>query len=126
MPLPSLHAAFPAVARSNQAGKTTLAFFKGRVSTSRKATGSHRSTATFRACDSSGPCKYDYRAEMQRCKYGLVPRRGGALSYRLMEVMSAGGVPVMIGSAGGLLPPFAGMLRWEFFSVTVPNRDMRI
>ena len=61
---------------------------------------------------------------MQRCKYGLVPRGAGAHSYRLMEVMSAGGVPVIIGAAGGLLPPFSGMLRWEFFSVAVPGRDV--
>eukprot|EP00667_Euglena_gracilis_P027349 EG_transcript_33752 len=54
---------------------------------------------------------------MRTCRFVLAPRGTGLHSFRLLEILSAGAVPVIV--ADGAVKPFSSVLRWGQFSVDV-------
>lgn len=66
--------------------------------------------------------KMDYIQHMKSSKYCICPRGYEANSPRLVESFFFECVPVII--ADGYVPPFFEMLRWEKFSVVVPEKDV--
>lgn len=77
-------------------------------------------------CDSQA-LEYDarpgeYEVFMQSCKFSLVPRGRGLHSYRLIESMAWGAIPVIV--ADTYVLPFADIIDWSQFSVVVEEKDI--
>eukprot|EP00162_Nutomonas_longa_P014646 comp22050_c0_seq1/m.50919 comp22050_c0_seq1/g.50919 ORF comp22050_c0_seq1/g.50919 comp22050_c0_seq1/m.50919 type:complete len:698 (+) comp22050_c0_seq1:1-2094(+) len=66
--------------------------------------------------------KWQYDDLLRRAKFGLVPMGYGYGSYRLLEVMSWGGVPVIAVDSGRL--PLDEMLDWDKFSVRIEQKRL--
>ncbi|CAE8586706.1 unnamed protein product, partial [Polarella glacialis] len=58
----------------------------------------------------SSPANFSYSAMLHRAKYCLVPEGHVPVTYRLLDVLSHGCVPVIISSS--FHPPFHRLLRW--------------
>jgi hypothetical protein len=56
-------------------------------------------------------------SELSHSKFGLVPRGHGVYSYRLVEVMLSGAIPVII--SNGWVMPFHDILNWDAFSIRI-------
>ena len=65
--------------------------------------------------------KRRYAEVLRRSKFVLCPVGSGTSSFRLFETMAAGSVPVIV--SDGWVPPRGP--KWEDFSVTVPERQVR-
>jgi hypothetical protein len=65
----------------------------------------------------------DYLGLLARSRFGLCPRGYGRTSFRLMEVMHAGCVPVYI-HAGDAWLPYQDLLDWSEFCVLVDYRNL--
>ena len=61
--------------------------------------------------------KVDYDTLMRTCKYVMAPRGDGLHSFRLLEIMSAGAVPVIISDTA--MKPYADLFDWSRFSIDV-------
>ena len=59
---------------------------------------------------------------LENSKFGLVPRGHAMFSYRLMETMAMGVVPIIISDGWQL--PFEDMLDWSEFSIRVREDDI--
>ena len=62
---------------------------------------------------------------LENSVFALVPRGDTEFSYRLLEVMSFGCIPIII--SDGLIPPFDRLINWEDCAIRIPeNRITRI
>lgn len=69
--------------------------------------------------ETSVPYVNDYRRLQLDSKFGIVSKGDMFWAYRLLEVMGAGTIPVILSDTWEL--PFGQLLRWEDFSVRVPE-----
>eukprot|EP00668_Euglena_longa_P016900 GGOE01021211.1.p1 GENE.GGOE01021211.1~~GGOE01021211.1.p1 ORF type:complete len:386 (-),score=62.14 GGOE01021211.1:87-1244(-) len=61
--------------------------------------------------------RLDYDDLMRTCRFVLAPRGTGLHSFRLLEILSAGAVPVIV--ADGAVKPFSSLLQWGAFSIDI-------
>lgn len=119
LPLPPHHT-FPAKVRASTAEKPVLVFWQGNLNTRpdlRRNIAAHDNGDDIKICASSNhihQCGYDYRTEMQQCKFGLAPGGVASHSFRLLEILSAGAVPVVFGD---IILPFSSLIDWSRCSV---------
>ena len=66
---------------------------------------------------------YDYGASIANARFCAAPRGVGLDSYRLVEVMQFGCIPVII--SNGYVPPFASALDWQLFSLSLAEPDIK-
>lgn len=66
--------------------------------------------------------RMSYIKHMKNSKYCLCPRGFEVNSPRIMEAISYECVPVII--SDNFVPPFLEVLKWEAFSVLVPEEDL--
>lgn len=64
----------------------------------------------------------DYVPLMSRSRFTLCPAGFGRWSFRLVQAVLAGSVPVLL--ADGYVLPFAQRIPWDSFLVRVPERDV--
>lgn len=64
----------------------------------------------------------DYVPLMSRSRFTLCPAGYGRWSFRLVQAVLTGSIPVLL--ADGYELPFANRIPWESFLVRVPERDM--
>jgi hypothetical protein len=60
-----------------------------------------------------------YRDLLRDSTFAFVPRGDHEFSYRLLEVMSFGCVPIVI--SDGLVPPFDRIINWRACAITIPE-----
>ena len=72
---------------------------------------------------SSEAAHYDYLDLLSRSRFGLVPRGGGLHSYRFVEVLAAGAIPVVL--ADDWVIPFVEVLRPDMYVWLPPCRVCR-
>eukprot|EP00298_Acanthocystis_sp_HF-20_P006087 c16043_g1_i1.p1 GENE.c16043_g1_i1~~c16043_g1_i1.p1 ORF type:complete len:400 (+),score=96.29 c16043_g1_i1:231-1430(+) len=65
---------------------------------------------------------YDYGELLENAKFGLVLPGVGEHSYRLLEVMQAGGIPVIMNDDGVL--PLEGLINWRTISIQIPESQL--
>jgi hypothetical protein len=63
--------------------------------------------------------KQEYCQLMQEGEFGLCPRGNGLHSYRLLETMRAGSIPVIV--ADRYILPYSDVFDWRSFAVVVPE-----
>ena len=66
--------------------------------------------------------QYDYQELMENSTFSLVPRGCGFNSYRLVEAMSYGSIPVII--SDGFVLPFQEIIDWTMISIQVPEKNI--
>ena len=79
------------------------------------------------AAPSTGICrlepeKGDWGERLARAWFGFVPRGDSLFTYRLMEVVSAGAIPVIV--SDGWILPFDELVDWERVGVVVREDDL--
>lgn len=70
----------------------------------------------------AGIIDQDYANLLARSTFGLVPRGDALFSYRLLEVMAAGAIPVVI--SDGWVLPFDRTIAWDRIALHVPEREV--
>lgn len=68
----------------------------------------------------NGTTDKTYLALLETSVFAFVPRGDAEFSYRLLEVMSAGCIPVIL--SDGLVLPFDRTINWSAFSLHVPEK----
>lgn len=63
--------------------------------------------------------KYDFDELMHSSKFGLIPRGDAEISFRFVEVICSGSVPVLL--ADNLVPPFDHIMKFEEYGVRIPE-----
>ena len=63
-----------------------------------------------------------YATKLSQCIFGIVPRGKGYHSFRLLEVMAAGAIPVIFNDFGAL--PFEDIWDWNQFSVIFSEKEL--
>eukprot|EP01041_Mallomonas_annulata_P002456 gene2456-4769_t len=63
-----------------------------------------------------------YASKLTHCKFGLVPRGKGYHSFRLLEVMAAGAIPVIFNDFGVL--PFEDIWDWTNLGLVYTEQDV--
>ena len=63
----------------------------------------------------------DYQQEMEDSNFCLIPRGDCLFSYRLLEALAAGCIPVIL--SDGYVLPFSEVLDWKTFALHLPERD---
>jgi len=116
------------------AQRRLLSSFVGRCSTDSEHTrhALHSAFATDRASDSVVRCidivsessgaPQDFSDVLQHSKFAFAPRGHGFHSFRLLEAMQYGAVPVVIGDTGVL--PFDGCVDWRQLSMRIRQADI--
>jgi|TARA_B110000208_G_scaffold27361_1_gene35796 hypothetical protein len=66
--------------------------------------------------------KYDYGTYLSAARFHAAPRGAGLDSYRMAEGMQFGSVPVFYGD--GYVPPFAALLNWRKFSISIARKEI--
>ena len=69
-------------------------------------------------------CGQEYFGYLARTKYGLVPQGEGLHSYRLLEVIAAGAVPVVVAAQDNTVLPFQALIAWDDLAITVRHADL--
>jgi len=64
----------------------------------------------------------DWGERLARAWFGVVPRGDSLFTHRLMEVVSAGAIPVIV--SDGWILPFDELVDWERVGVVVREDDL--
>jgi hypothetical protein len=65
----------------------------------------------------------DYEELLRLSKFGAAPRGDNPFSYRFVEVMSGGAIPVLY--ADDLVLPFENVINWTEISVRIPQNQSK-
>eukprot|EP00667_Euglena_gracilis_P012279 EG_transcript_12591 len=101
--------------------RTILACWKGEPNTCKRVRNAilrlHNGREFIMAANRQ-PHGVDYDWLMEKCRFVLAPRGQGLHSFRLLEILAAGAVPVVL--ADGALP-FQHLFDWSQFALVVPE-----
>mmetsp|Transcript_28273 Transcript_28273/g.28561 ORF Transcript_28273/g.28561 Transcript_28273/m.28561 type:complete len:474 (+) Transcript_28273:37-1458(+) len=118
------------VARMNWKNRSSLACFFGKIYSKdcnvrkqlQQAALSINDSKVLYISDDLSVVGTTYASQLTDCMFGLVPRGKGYHSFRLMEVLSAGAIPVVINDFGVL--PFEEVWDWTHLAVMFSESDM--
>eukprot|EP01104_Vermistella_antarctica_P001302 TRINITY_DN11354_c0_g1_i1.p1 TRINITY_DN11354_c0_g1~~TRINITY_DN11354_c0_g1_i1.p1 ORF type:complete len:443 (-),score=53.80 TRINITY_DN11354_c0_g1_i1:104-1432(-) len=106
------------------ADRTTFAFFKGSFThwVRRRLIQKVHNGKDIIAVHAKDP-RYDFKSTMADTQFALVPRGNGLHTYRLIEAMSAGCIPVLL--CDGYVLPFGDKVPWSSFTIQIPEEKFR-